>query len=490
LLFLLICRSLAAQAPNPPEGSAVDPHAGHADGHSDAELDKSCGLRSLILAGHKLGIPLKFEDLLPEVEFQEAGLSMLQLAQLARSHGLTAEGQRIDWATLRSLGQPAILFVRGSHFILADPTVVHHRRPDELIRYYEPPDVAGWLTRAQLEEQWAGHALVLGRDPAATDSIYRLGPIYHDFGNATENDDIRFQYTLTNQSDLPITLSEPHLSCGCTSATLSTRTVQPGQTAYLDLFQDLNGVSGQKNFDIGVQINPPDGPHVGFTLTGYVEQGVRLSHDVVRLKHLKPGVDATETVYFEDMTGAGVEVLEAWVEGNCGDATLTPVVEPVEPEGDITSRYAIHLLVSPPQAMPAGCTARLMLHTTSEDNAILEVPVELAMLPTLSADVDTLAFGVLTPGDERSEVLRIASEDQGALESLKLEVNAEQPGYPVPEITGTEAGEQSFGATLRLRVPADLAVAEKMFIKGHISARNGEGESLEIPYLYLIEPKG
>jgi len=69
-------------------------------------------------------------------------------------------------------------------------------------------------------------------------------PIY-DFGNVVEGNVVTHPFVLTNTGDQPITVSQVVTSCGCTTTTLTNKTLAPGASVSMDVALDTRGFGGQ-----------------------------------------------------------------------------------------------------------------------------------------------------------------------------------------------------------------------------------------------------
>jgi rhodanese-related sulfurtransferase len=69
-------------------------------------------------------------------------------------------------------------------------------------------------------------------------------PVY-DFGNVVEGNVVTHTFVLTNAGDQPLSISQVVTSCGCTTTTLTNKTVAPGESVPMQVALDTRGFGGQ-----------------------------------------------------------------------------------------------------------------------------------------------------------------------------------------------------------------------------------------------------
>jgi len=63
-------------------------------------------------------------------------------------------------------------------------------------------------------------------------------PTSYDFGQVPADRALRASFTVTNAGTAPLAIESITTSCGCTKATISSRTIPPGKAAQLDVTFD------------------------------------------------------------------------------------------------------------------------------------------------------------------------------------------------------------------------------------------------------------
>jgi hypothetical protein len=106
----------------------------------------------------------------------------------------------------------------------------------------------------------------------------------HDFGLVSEGRPLRHVFRVTNKGTAPLQVSEVTTSCGCTAATLGSKTIPPGSSEPLEVKMDTHGRHGEGTRTITLVSNDPRQP----------VSTLQISYDIERLLDLdRPFVDLT-----------------------------------------------------------------------------------------------------------------------------------------------------------------------------------------------------
>lgn len=82
------------------------------------------------------------------------------------------------------------------------------------------------------------------------------GETTHDFGSVPRGAQLKHTFKMTNLYKVPLDLSDPRVSCGCVKAESSVKTLQPGETATLNVSMDARQFIGSKTVRVFVTVGP------------------------------------------------------------------------------------------------------------------------------------------------------------------------------------------------------------------------------------------
>ena len=97
----------------------------------------------------------------------------------------------------------------------------------------------------------------------------------YDFGEVIEGIAVVHTFVLTNVGDEPLTITDIHVSWGCTTTSLAKSTIEPGESVDLEVPFDSAGFSGKMVKKIDIESNDPSTPKFTLQLTGTVKRSQR-----------------------------------------------------------------------------------------------------------------------------------------------------------------------------------------------------------------------
>jgi hypothetical protein len=81
--------------------------------------------------------------------------------------------------------------------------------------------------------------------------------VRHDFGHIRDDHPVSWKFGFTNGGTVPLTISDVHSSCGCTTTTLAKKTFAPGESGEIDAHFDPVNRQGKEQKTITVKTTEP-----------------------------------------------------------------------------------------------------------------------------------------------------------------------------------------------------------------------------------------
>lgn len=78
----------------------------------------------------------------------------------------------------------------------------------------------------------------------------------HDFGNVARGAQLKYTFKITNIYKVPLDITEVRVQCNCVKAEPSAKTLQPNETATLNISMDARQFSGPKTVRVYVTVGP------------------------------------------------------------------------------------------------------------------------------------------------------------------------------------------------------------------------------------------
>jgi hypothetical protein len=117
--------------------------------------DNSCGLAALAYLMSYLGMPTREGELLPVARLGVDGISMADLAVVARQRGLLAWGELQNFDALRETPKPVIAHIRDDHYVV----VLSVGRLG--VDCFDPSQGYVRIPEVDFRKVWRGYALVV-----------------------------------------------------------------------------------------------------------------------------------------------------------------------------------------------------------------------------------------------------------------------------------------------------------------------------------------
>jgi uncharacterized cupredoxin-like copper-binding protein len=134
-----------------------------------------------------------------------------------------------------------------------------------------------------------GCAFLLITTPAlAAPSILVEKPT-HDFGTINQGQKVDHLFAVKNRGDEPLTITQIRSSCGCTAATLSTKTIPPGKSGEVKVTFDSTNFADQVTKTVHLDSNDPRNPSTVLTMQGKIVEIIAATPRTLNLGSLKAG---------------------------------------------------------------------------------------------------------------------------------------------------------------------------------------------------------
>ncbi len=140
------------------------------------------------------------------------------------------------------------------------------------------------------------------------------GELTHDFGAVPRGAQLKHSFKVTNIYKVPLDLNDPKVSCGCVNAEVSTRTLQPGETATLNVLMDAQKFIGSKTVRVFVTVGPKYISTATLTVSANARGDVAFTPTDIDFGNLQRGQTPTKPIDVE-------------YTGNVGDWRVVEIVK-------------------------------------------------------------------------------------------------------------------------------------------------------------------
>lgn len=178
-----------------------------------------------------------------------------------------------------------------------------------------------------------------------------------DFGEAGEGQTLPFTFTLRNEGQRLLRISQVQTDCGCTASSLSQRELPSGESATLNVELDLRGRTGPQLQRIHIRSNDPENPVYTLTLQGTAVPAVEIEPRMIHFQRVDPAQMPSQTIGVTRRQGPPLEILRLHARRGQLDTRLE-VITPGE-------AYRIHVTPHPPET-EGHFSDVLEIHTNRE----------------------------------------------------------------------------------------------------------------------------
>lgn len=276
-----------------------------------------CGPTSLTLALGRLGISESTDEIASRCTVTSRGVAFSDLEHAASlTHSITARIRRSNWDELRRLDGVAVLFVKGDHYVAADPREKpQDATPAPTMRIYEPHTPARWWTREELEAVWGGETLEIVRPAVSDDQPQGMARIdwqecFLDLGVVKGTPQAQYRFSFRNVGSAELVIGKVERSCGCADHTVTSERLAPGESGFIDVRIDLGTTEGYFQQYLAVHTNDELCPISVLRMAGGVPRVRAISGDILRLEELPRGGKVLQTFYAADPGFRGVRIRE------------------------------------------------------------------------------------------------------------------------------------------------------------------------------------
>ncbi|MCC6417642.1 MAG: DUF1573 domain-containing protein [Gemmataceae bacterium] len=262
--------------------------------------------------------------------------------------------------------------------------------------------------------------LVLGAGSASAqtgawaDKIFLAGggKTSHDFGTVARGAQLVHAFKITNIYSVPLEITNIRATCGCLTATPSTRVLRPQETAQLNIVMDGRRFSGHKSINVYVTVGPEYVSTATLHVTANARPDVVLNPGQFNFGVVRQGQRPTQTLdveYAGNFDWAVTEVVKT------AAAPYDVVVEQLYRQparsgqpGRVGYRLAVTLK---PDTPPGPLHHELILKTNEPGtNQYITVVVEGNVQATLTVTPGVIVLGKVKAGTTTTQKVQVRGQ--------------------------------------------------------------------------------
>jgi hypothetical protein len=216
----------------------------------------------------------------------------------------------------------------------------------------------------------------------------------HDFGNVPRGAKVRHTFVVTNKTEVPVSILNLRVSCGCTSGKASAGVVPPGKTATIEAEMDTRNFVGRKATTLFVTLhNGSEEVEVALGVASTILSDIVLNPGGIDFGTVARGQSPTLGLTIDRLGPPEWRVVKMVSASKVLDATLVETRR-----GDGMVSYRLDVSIKP--TAPAGYVRdEIQLVTNDPDSRGFPVLVTAEVRGDLSASPSVLSLGAASSSD-------------------------------------------------------------------------------------------
>ena len=240
-----------------------------------------------------------------------------------------------------------------------------------------------------------------------------------DFGVIARGADARQSVRIDNRTGQTVHISNVRTTCGCSAATPTQTTLQPGEFAMVEVTMDTRKFQRRKDSNVIVDFDQPARATVTIPITSYIRTDVVFTPGSVLFNNVDKGKDHATTMNIAYAGRADWKIKEVRSSAKYIQPTIR---ETQRVNGNV--RYALEVKLS--KDAPAGRIRQLLtLVTDDASNPYVPVLVEGKIESDISILPALVQFGRLSPGQEKNARVVLKGKKPFLIEGIECESDLE-----------------------------------------------------------------
>ena len=267
---------------------------------------------------------------------------------------------------------------------------------------------------------------ILFANPAAAEGSPHIGvdSAVFDFGTIAQGSPVEHLFTVNNTGTDALKIERLNPSCGCTAASLSAQTIDPGNSATIRAVFDTTGFQGYKVKTVRVYSNDPQQPSVVLTIKGSVIPDVVVDPPRVFFGNIKKGSADSITVTVAGSEQNTIKILD--VDSRSSDIALS--VEDTKTDHGPGKKITVRLN----KDLPIGTIrSRIAVKTSSEKNPVIHIPVFAKVVGDAQLVPSDVSFGLIEGPLDKDAIQRVNLETDSKQAVKIVSVDSDNPAVAV-----------------------------------------------------------
>lgn len=236
-----------------------------------------------------------------------------------------------------------------------------------------------------------------------------------DFGVIATGSEARKMIEVRNVYSVPVQISNVSTTCWCSAATTGKKTIQPGESTYVEVEMNTQKFSRRKDSNLIIQFDSPQFAELRIPITAYIRTDVVITPGMLRFGEVAVGTDGTAVV---DIAYAG---RSDWniVDIKFGNKDMKAVLSPPQ---RATGQVKFRLTVTLNRTAKAGRIRDLVtIVTNDQTNPYVPLMVDGVVASEFNVIPKAIDVGVIPAGKTAMKQIVVKGREPFTIDSVDCE---------------------------------------------------------------------
>lgn len=292
----------------------------------------------------------------------------------------------------------------------------------------------------------------------------------HDFGTVAVSAKTDFRFPVVNPLGSPIHIQTVRASCGCTTPTVLTPDINPGETGVIHAKFNTHTFKGKKGATLTVVIDRPFYREVRLRVDGYIRSDIVFSPGAIDFGKISQGEPATKSSKLYYAGRNTWEIMDVQSNRSWLKPTITELSR-------ANGRVNYELTVAIGEQATGRFTDEIVIITNDKSKPRVPIRVSGEIESPLTVSPKSFTLGSLKPGEPRRQQLVLVGKKPFTVTSIEVDgwnVNFNPANDPkkmhvvVAEFTpnGKRTGQQT--AQLRIMAQGEGSIAANAILTAEV----------------------
>jgi hypothetical protein len=254
----------------------------------------------------------------------------------------------------------------------------------------------------------------------------------HDFGVVAKAAEVKYRFKVANIHKFQVHIAGARTSCGCASATPISATLQPGESAFVEVSMDTRRHQHKKNSNLIVTFDAPYYTEVYIPISAYIRTDVVLNPGAVGFGAVEQGKGAQQKVDIAYVGRSNWAIRDVRVNNEFIEAKIVENGRENGASGYSHVNYTLSVSLKP-SAPPGELRDQIQLVTDDLNSPLVPVLVQARVESDVTVIPALVTLGMLFPGNKKTVNVVVRGRKPFAIDKIECESDSHAFSVRLPK---------------------------------------------------------